>query len=106
MFGAWEIPAKPSKTVNLSGRTSTSGRDRGEFAVFGLPAGPRCVVSPTDAAGHELSCQAHGGTRAIAPSAHGCAPTRQRDTDTAGAAEEGPEGGPGVDPYAADGASR
>src|SRR4051794_26497972 len=41
-----EMPAKAGKTVKQSGSTSTSGRGRGEFALFALPAAPRCVVSP------------------------------------------------------------
>src|SRR4051794_15163201 len=100
------MPAKAGKTVKQSGSTSTSGRGRGEFALFALPAAPRCVVSPTDAAGHQFAYQALGGTRAIAPSAHGCPAARQRDSHASRSAEEGPEGGPGVDPHAAEGAAR
>ena len=58
-----ESPANRPKTVKQSGSTSTSGRGRGEFALFRLPAVSRCVVSPTDAAGHQFPYQALGGTQ-------------------------------------------
>src|SRR3954468_9334570 len=99
------MPAKAGKTVKQSGSTSTSGRGRGEFALFRLPAASPCVVSPTDAAGHEFPYQALGGTRAIAPSAHGRTAARERDPYAPREAEEGPEGGPGVDSHAVEGAA-